>query len=129
MIRAIILDLDNCLATADEPGPELLVPTFDAIRQANRGKLSEAQLERAFAACWQHSLDWVAQAFGFSEEMLAAGLAATASTEVRVRMHGYPDLPILEEIPARLFLVTTGFRRLQASKVDALAIGHLFERI
>jgi FMN phosphatase YigB (HAD superfamily) len=41
MIRAIIFDLDNCLSAADEPRKELLEPVFDAIRRANRGRLSD----------------------------------------------------------------------------------------
>ena len=61
MIKAIILDLDNCLAAADEPGRLLLDPTFEAIRQANHGTVPEEMLERALTDCWRHSLDWVAR--------------------------------------------------------------------
>jgi FMN phosphatase YigB (HAD superfamily) len=40
-------------------------------------------------------------------------------------MHGYGDLAVLREIPAKFFLVTSGFRRLQQSKLKALGIAHL----
>ena len=129
MIKAIIFDLDNCLAAADETGRQLLVPTFDAIRRANHGTLTDEALERAFAACWGHSLDSVAQKYGFSNEMLAAGWAENARAEVKVPMRGYPDLEAIRVLPARLFLVTSGFRRLQESKVHVLAVKSLFERI
>ena len=46
VIKAIIFDLDNCLAASDEPGRQLLAPTFAAIRRANHGALSEETLER-----------------------------------------------------------------------------------
>jgi hypothetical protein len=36
-------------------------------------------------------------------------------------MHGYGDLALLAEIPAKLLLVTSGFRRLQESKIEALS--------
>ena len=129
MIKALIFDLDNCLAAADEPGPQLLAPTFEAIRQANRGTLPEETLERAFAECWRHPLDWVAREYGFSDEMLSAGWAVNARTEVDRPMRGYADLGTLAELPARLFLVTSGFRRLQESKVRALGIRSRFEHI
>lgn len=129
MIKAIIFDLDNCLAAADESGRELLAPTFDAIRHANHGRLSDEMLERAFAECWRHSLDSVAKKYGFSNEMLAAGWAANSRAEVTVPMRGYPDIGALGKLPARLFLVTSGFRRLQESKVRALAVESLFEHI
>lgn len=129
MIKAIIFDLDNCLSAADEVGPELLEPTFAAIRRANNHTLSDEALERAFADCWRHPLDYVAKEHGFSGEMLAAGWEVAARTEVETPMRGYPDLDVLAELPARLFLVTSGFRRLQESKIKALGFGPLFEAI
>ncbi len=129
MIKAIIFDLDNCLAAADETGRQLLAPTFDAIRRANHGTLTEEALERAFEACWGHSLDSVARKYGFSDEMLAAGWAENARAEVKVPMRGYPDIGAIRGLPAKLFLVTSGFRRLQESTVRALAVKSLFERI
>jgi putative hydrolase of the HAD superfamily len=129
MIRAIIFDLDNCLSAADEVGRELLEPVFDAIRRANKGKLSDETLARAFAACWRHPLDWVAREYGFTDEMLAAGWEVAAHAEVEAPMYGYPDLDILAGLPAMLFLVTSGFRRLQESKIRALRFAPLFEGV
>jgi FMN phosphatase YigB (HAD superfamily) len=129
VIKAVIFDLDNCLAAADETGRQLLAPTFAAIRRANHGTLSDETLERAFDECWGHSLDTVARKYRFSDEMLAAGWAENARAEVTVPMHGYPDLGAIRKLPAKLFLVTSGFRRLQESKVRALDVESLFERI
>src|SRR5580765_7952350 len=36
MVKALIFDLDNCLAAANEVGEELFEPAFEAMRQANR---------------------------------------------------------------------------------------------
>lgn len=129
-IRAVIFDLDGCLAAADEPGPGLLEPAFAAIRAANHGELADDALESALAECWRHSLDVVARRHRFSEAMYSAGTAACAAAEVSAPMHGYGDLAALDELAGqRLFLVTTGFRRLQQSKVRALGIGKHFERV
>lgn len=129
MIKAVIFDLDNCLAAADEPGRSLLEPTFAAIRDANRGTVPNDTLERAFAECWRTPLDAVARQFAFSDEMLAAGWAVNRSAEVTSPMSGYGDLHVLESLPVLSFLVTSGFRRLQASKVRALGIEHHFVQI
>jgi FMN phosphatase YigB (HAD superfamily) len=61
--------------------------------------------------------------------MLAAGWAENARAEVRVPIRGYPDLGAIDALPAKLFLVTSGFRRLQESKVRALGVESLFERV
>jgi putative hydrolase of the HAD superfamily len=129
MIRAIILDLDNCLSAADEPGKELLEPVFDAIRRANQGRLSDQALAAAFSDCWRHPLDFVAEKHGFDEDMLAAGSTVSARLEVAVPMRGYSDLGTLAELPGQRFLVTSGFRRLQESKVRALGFAQLFTAI
>jgi FMN phosphatase YigB (HAD superfamily) len=129
MIKAIIFDLDNCLAAADEVGAQLLEPTFEAIRRANDGRVPNEELERAFAACWRTPLDKVARDFGFSQAMLAAGWKVNARAKVMTAMRGYGDLDVLATLSALLFLVTSGFRRLQESKVDALCIKERFERV
>jgi len=126
MVKALIFDLDNCLAPADEVGEELYQPAFDAMRRTNRGSLSEDALDRAFADIWRHSLDWVASKHGFSDAMLAAGWREFAGMEVSHPMRGYGDLAVLAELPSQRFLVTSGFRRLQESKMAALGLAPLF---
>jgi FMN phosphatase YigB (HAD superfamily) len=128
-VKAIIFDLDNCLAPVGQMSRATIATLQDAIRESNRGTLSEEQLEAALADCWRHSLDWVAETHGFSEQMREAGWRAGAQLEVTGRMHGYPDLSVLRELNVQRFLVTSGFRRLQESKIRALAFGDTFEAV
>src|SRR4051812_6478098 len=129
MTKAVIFDLDNCLAAAREVGEELYRPAFDAIRKANHGNLPNEVLEEAFQDVWRHPLDWVAARHAFSEEMLAAGWQAFAGLQAKGTMHGYGDLAILAELPAHQFLVTSGFRRLQESKIKALKLAPFFTAV
>jgi FMN phosphatase YigB (HAD superfamily) len=129
MIKAIIFDLDNCLAAANEVGEHLFEPAFEAIRNANSGTLTAEELAEAFKECWRDPLDFVAEKFGFSQEMLIAGWKVFSQTVVETPMIGYGDLAILRELPFDLYLVTSGFRRLQESKVKALEIRPLFRGI
>jgi len=129
MIKALIFDLDSCLAAADEAGENLFAPAFQAIRLANHDEVSEEQLRAAFKDCWRFPFDSIAEKYSFSPAMRAAGFAAFSNIEVRQTLHGYGDLHELAQLPAELFLVTSGFRRLQESKVKALGIAHLFTAI
>jgi FMN phosphatase YigB (HAD superfamily) len=129
IVHAIIFDLDNCLAPSDEPGRDLLDPVFTAIRAANHGRLSEEELEAAFRDCWRYGFDKVSKEHGFSEEMRDAGWRAFARIEVRGPMQGYGDLDVLPHLGDRRFLVTSGFRRLQESKVRALGIAPWFDEV
>ena len=60
MTKAIIFDLDSCLAAADEVGEQLFAPAFAAIRAANDGSVLEETLRAAFAECWRVAFDAVA---------------------------------------------------------------------
>lgn len=129
-MRAIIFDLDNCLAAADEVGTELLEPVFAAVRAAaNDGSLTERELDAAFRDCWVHAFDFVAATHHFTPRMRAAGFDAFRQIEVQSPMRGYGDLALLPSLGERRFLVTSGFRRLQESKVRALGIESWFDAI
>jgi len=129
MIKALIFDLDNCLAAATEVGEGLFRPAFEAIRSANEGAVPDPELEQAFADMWRHPLDWVAAKYGFSKRMQDAAWELFCSMEVSHPMQGYGDLDVLKQVPATCFLVTSGFRRLQESKIRALGLQNLFQAL
>lgn len=131
LIQAVIFDLDNTLADARQVGAQVFQPAFDAIRAANRGCLSELRLEAALAACWHTAFHTVARTHGFSLAMTRAGAQAfrTLTVPPDAGYVGYPDMPALRRVGAERFLVTSGFRRLQDSKIDTLGIRDLFRRV
>jgi len=129
LMQAIIFDLDNCLVPGDAIGRAAYEPAFEAIRQANNGALNNAELAAAFADMWRHSLDDVARRHRFLPGMLEAGWQVFARMEARAPMQGYADLSVLAELPVPRFLVTTGFRRLQESKIAALGLREYFTEI
>ena len=126
--RVAIFDLYNCLCDARAVGG-LFEPAFAAIREANRGTLSEDALRRALNECWFTAFDLVAQRYGFSAAMQEAGTRAFAAMEVQGPLQGYDDLPLVRMLPLRRYLVTCGFTQLQRSKIAALAIGAWFEDV
>jgi len=129
MTKAIIFDLDSCLSAADEAGRDLYQPAFDAVRQANRGTLTESSLNQAFEESWRIPFDVIARTHGFTKEMRDAGWKILTQTTVTKPMHGYGDLHVLKELPTIKYLVTSGFRRLQESKVEMLGIRPVFAAI
>lgn len=128
-IRGILFDLDSCLAAADEPGRALFAPAFEAIRRANDGSVSDASLAVAFEACWRFPFDEIATHHHFTAAMTKAGFDAFEAIEVTTPMTGYGDLDVLARLDVSKFLVTSGFPRLQESKVRALGIGALFVEV
>lgn len=128
-VRAVFFDLDQCLSPAEGVGEGLYEPAMAAIREANRGTLTGEALEAALADLWKRPYDDVALHHGFSPPMAEAGRAVFGQLEFTGSMEGYPDLAVLEDLPVRRFLVTSGFRRLQESKIRALRLEGRFEEI
>jgi hypothetical protein len=89
MTKALIFDLDNCLAAANEVGEEHFEPAFDAIRKANRGILSDDSLRAALAETWRRPLEWVAAKYGLSQAMLAAGWSVFLTLEATRLISGH----------------------------------------
>ena len=123
-----IFDLDNCLLDARAVGP-LFEPALNAIRQANQGALAPVALEEALDQCWYTAFDLVAERYGFTPAMRDAGWREFSQLRVTAPLNGYPDIGLLQRIPLRRYLVTSGFRRLQDSKIDALGIRPWFEQV
>lgn len=107
----------------------MLEPVLDAIRNTNRGMFGESQLAAIEADLWRLSLDVIFDRHEFTAEMQAASWLAYSRLQVAGPMQGYDDLGLLPELPVMRFLVTTGFRRFQESKVRALGISRLFAEV
>lgn len=129
VIRAVIFDLDKCLAPPEEIGRAFFEPPIDAIRRANNGTLSDEALESAIRDFWHLAYDDIAARHGFSPAMFEAGWHAYRSLRTPGPLRGYGDLDVLTEFRVPLFLVTTGFRDLQESKVDALGVRDRFAEV
>src|SRR5436190_16567563 len=76
MTKAIIFDLDSCLAAADEVGEQLFAPAFAAIRAANDGSVPEEKWRAVFAECWRVAFDAVADKYGSDVGRRLAGVPA-----------------------------------------------------
>ena len=86
-------------------------------------------IEHALAAARRRPFDAVAEEFHLPAALHAAWAAANAVLEVAVPLAPYDDVGALARLALPRFLVTTGFRRFQESKIAALGIGHLFDAI
>jgi putative hydrolase of the HAD superfamily len=129
MIRAIIFDLDHCLMSPHEMGAGMLDPVDQAVNEASAGRLAQDVLQDASADWMTGSFESVARKHGFPEDVTAAARAAFSRLEVAVPLRGYADLPVLARLPVRRYLVTTGFQRLQRSKIRALGIEKLCDGV
>jgi FMN phosphatase YigB (HAD superfamily) len=131
VIRALICDLDNTLFPARAIPRSVLQPALDAVRAVNRAGslIPEDRLENALNACWELSFDEVARRYALPDQLCRAWSESAEQLEAPAQLELYADTSVLWKLSVELFLVTTGYRRFQESKIAALDIAHRFDAI
>jgi FMN phosphatase YigB (HAD superfamily) len=131
VIKALICDLDHTLFPTRSIPRSVVQPALDAVRAANRNgsHVSDAWLEEALEACWDLSFDEVARRYALPDPLCQAWADSAERLEANGPLELYPDAAVLWTLPLRRFLVTTGYRRFQESKIAALDIARRFEGI
>ena len=132
MIRVAAFDLDNTLFDSTTMPGELLTPAIAAVRKANTGPnaIPAVILESAIQSARRFGFLHVAERRGLPVFLRDAWREVYQGLAVTTPLFPYPDvLPCLQSLECTRVLLTTGFRRMQESKIAALDIAHLFHAI
>ena len=124
--KAIIFDLDNTIYPVAAIGHQLFADLFQMITMHGgyQGAIEDVQQE-----IMRKPFQVVAKAFQFDATLTAAGLALLSDLTYTGAMQPFEDYALTKKINCRKFLVTTGFTKLQHSKIDMLGIKNDFEAI
>jgi FMN phosphatase YigB (HAD superfamily) len=127
VLRAAIFDLDHTLFDP-RTLPVRLFDNLEAhVRAAAAGIVPDTALEAVLADAWQMPFDRVAVRHQLPDAATIAWQEAASAVEVTEPLTPYPDVRAgLEQLSLLRFLLTTGFRRLQESKLRQLGLASLF---
>jgi putative hydrolase of the HAD superfamily len=124
--KAIILDLDNTIYPVSSIGDRLFKSLFSLIRES--GKYS-GDFEQIRFEIMRRPFQYIADEFSFSESLKADCFRLLANLTYDEKMQPFDGYETLLTIPCRRFLVTTGYTKLQYSKIQQLGIENDFEAI
>jgi FMN phosphatase YigB (HAD superfamily) len=130
--RVIVFDLDNTLFDTRSLPKSLTEPIYQALRESNCGEdaVPTDVLEQAFDESWSIAFPLVVEKHGLPQRMLQLWHDAHRLLQFPEPLQPFPD--VIEAIP-RLsglkYLLTSGYRRVQNAKIDALGIRSLFDMI
>jgi putative hydrolase of the HAD superfamily len=124
--KAIIFDLDNTIYSVRSIGKELFASLFELIIQdgshaENMEKIKEEIMRRPFQL--------VASDYNFSGELTQKGIELLKDSTCQGKIEPFSDYEFARNLPVDKFLVTTGFLKLQQSKVEGMKIGQDFKEI
>lgn len=124
--KAIIYDLDNTIFPVSAIGDKLFGPLFNLI--ANSGQHNDS-MDAIRYAIMRTPFRIVAQRHNFSDELTQKGIDIQESIDYKDEMNTFEDYPEIKNIPGERFLVTTGFRTMQLSKIRQLGITDDFKEV
>ena len=127
--EAIIYDLDNTIFATRTMGSRIATYIIDAILSDHDGRYAASDLADIKQSLYVSALGDVAKAYQFPEGMLLAGKRALESVVFDQPLYPYNDHYVIEQLPLKSFLVTSGNKIFQTNKIKSLAIEHLFESI
>lgn len=124
--KAVILDLDNTIYLVSSIGDVLFKSLFQLI--AESGEFS-GSLENVKAEIMRRPFQYVANDYSFSKSLKTRCMELLHNLTYEAPIRAVENYETLREIPCKKFLVTTGFTKMQNSKIDRLGIRNDFEEI
>lgn len=124
--KAIIFDLDNTIYSVHSIGDELFATLFEMIRQD--GHHSE-NMEEIKDDIMRRPFQMVARDFQFSRELTENGMVLLNELTYEGKIEPFKDYQFVKNLAIDKFLVTTGFPKLQQSKVTGMKIEQDFKEI
>lgn len=124
--KAIIFDLDNTLYAVDSIGDKLFSALFKLFEDDGSLNIELKNIKRNIM---QKPFQTVAAQYSFSETLIEKCLTHLKMITYNGNLSAFDDYKHVKKIEADKFLVTTGFTKLQQSKIKSLGIANDFKEI
>lgn len=124
----LIIDLDNTIYPVASTSGLLFKPMFDLISKPEFG-LGAEKIEAAKKDIQRTPFHKVAVMHNFPDELARKGADLLRNMEYQGEMDVYDDYSFIKGLPAKRFLLTASYTKLQLSKIDRLGIKDDFDEI
>jgi len=124
--KAIILDLDNTIYLVSSIGEKLFAGLFQLIIESGD---YEGDWTRLKSEIMRTPFQKVADTYSFSENLKVEGIKLLNEIEYTDEIQPVESYNYVRELPCKKFLVTTGFSKMQNSKIMLLNLEKDFEKI
>ena len=124
--KAVIFDLDNTLYPVDSIGDKLFSELFKLFEDDDSLNIELKNIKRDIM---QKPFQTVAAQYSFSETLIEKCIIHLKMLTYNGNLSAFDDYKHVKKIEADKFLVTTGFTKLQQSKIKSLGIANDFKEI
>lgn len=124
--KAIILDLDNTIYPVPAIGEKLFKPLFALIEETGD---HEKEMDKIRYDIMRKPFQVVAKTYLFDEALTEKGINLLKDISYDDPIEPFTDYEVTRQLPVEKFLVTTGFLKMQQSKIKAMNIGQHFKEV
>lgn len=124
--KAIILDLDNTIYPVPSIGNELFASLFRLIEETGEHTADIAAIKDEIM---RKPFQMVASQYQFSDELTKKGIDLLLNLTYDGPIKPFSDYSFTKQLTCDKFLVTTGFIKLQQSKIKGMGIEQDFKEI
>ena len=124
--KAIIFDLDNTLYSVDSIGEKLFSVLFKLFEEDDSLQIELKNIKKDIL---QKPFQIVAAQYSFNKTLIEKCISHLKQLTYNGNLAAFNDYKHVKEIMADKFLVTTGFTKLQQSKIKSLGITNDFKEI
>jgi len=124
--KALIFDLDNTIYAVSSIADRLFASLFQLLEES--GEVDHC-LHAVKQELMRKPFQWIADKYGFSESLAKRGLHLLENLVYDGPIRPFPDYPEVKKLPQKKYLVTSGFQKLQQSKIQKLNLEQDFEAI
>jgi putative hydrolase of the HAD superfamily len=126
MKKAIIFDLDNTIFPVPQIGSKLFAPLFELIKEEGS---QVHELEKIKDEVMRTPFQKVAKDHHFNENLTRKSIDILQELTYNGAIEPFADFEVVRSLPVAKYLVTTGFTKMQQSKVDKLDLCKDFNEI
>jgi putative hydrolase of the HAD superfamily len=125
-----IFDLDDTLFPTSSISENIGYPLLLSLKNANKNNLyNEKKIQKIYKDCWKYPLDEVVKIHNLPIHFKNQLNEAYSNLVIDHSIELYSDAKIIYNLNFPKILVTTGYRKLQESKIEKLGLNKLFEKI
>lgn len=126
MKKVIFFDLDNTIYDVSSVADKMLSSLFNLIKKSGEFKGDFKTIKNQIM---RKPLQTVAMENGFSKNLLAACIDHLKDLVYTGEIYPYDDFLQIKKLPLEKFLITSGFTKMQMSKVDGMKLNSFFKEI
>lgn len=125
----LVFDLDDTIFETKSIDKKHVAPILDKFEDSIKPLFKADEVSSIISDLWKYPFDHVSEKYGLGYLVKRQFSDSINSLNYELEINPFDDFELIQNIEISKVLVTTGFKKLQLAKIDALNLEESFEEI